>query len=150
MGELLSRRSVFYFGSDYTQRVDRYTKALVSAKLHKEDYPSVIRSVAGVVFLGTPHRGSNSQSKASVIASVASAVSLGEHSSLLKAVEKDSEMLADLLHDFTRTVNTMSIPLFCFFEQHKSDVTKVLKSKISKMVMPSVKVRQYVPGAFLS
>ncbi|KAI9695891.1 MAG: hypothetical protein M1836_006008 [Candelina mexicana] len=118
---------------------DGITNALVSAKLHEEDYPSIIRSIAGVVFLGTPHRGSNSQSKASVIASIASAVSLGEHCNLLKVVDKDSEMLADLLHDFTRTVNTLSIPLFCFFEQHKSDVAKVLKFKGSKMLMPSVK-----------
>ncbi|MCJ1357990.1 MAG: hypothetical protein MMC33_007988 [Icmadophila ericetorum] len=111
----------------------------VSAKLHEEDYPCVIRSTVGVIFLGTPHRGSNSQSKASVIASIASAVLLGEHSSLLKVVEKDSEVLADLLHDFTRTVNTVSIPLFCFFEQHKSDVGKILKFKGSKMLMPSIK-----------
>lgn len=116
----------------------------MSAKLHEEDYFSIIRSTAGVVFLGTPHRGSNSQSKASVIASIASALSLGEHSSLLKMVEKDSEMLADLLHDFTRTVNTISIPLFCFFEQHKSDVAKVLKFKGSKILVPSVKVRSCV------
>ena len=133
-----------YLSSDYTQRADNMIKALVSAKLHEEDYPSIIRSVAGVVFLGTPHRGSGSQSKASVIASIASAVSLGEHSSLLKVVEKDSEMLVDLLHDFTRTVNTMSIPLFCFFEQHKSDIAKVLKFK----GLPSFKVRRSVPNDF--
>ena len=75
-----------------------------------------------------------------MIANIASAVSLGEQSSLLKAVEKDSEMLVDLLHDFTRTVNTISIPLFCFFEQHKSDVAKVIRFKGSKNLMPSVKV----------
>ncbi|MCJ1472419.1 hypothetical protein MMC13_001067 [Lambiella insularis] len=114
-------------------------KALVSAKLHEEDYPNIIRSVAGVIFLGTPHRGSNSQSKASVIASIASAISYGEHSSLLKVVEKDSEMLADLLHDFTRTVNTVSIPVFCFFEQHRSDVGKILKFKGSRILVPSIK-----------
>jgi len=113
----------------------------VLAKLHEEDYPSIFRSVAGVIFLGTSHRRSNSQLKASVIASIASAVSLGEHSSLLKVVAKDSEMLADLLHDFTRIVNTMSILLFCFFELHKFDVAKVLKFKGSKMLMSRVKVR---------
>ena len=79
-----------------------------------------------------------------MIASIASAVLLGEHSSLLKVVEKDSEVLADLLHDFTRTVNTVSIPLFCFFEQHKSDVGKILKFKGSKMLMPSIKVSLYI------
>ena len=115
-------------------------QALVSAKLHEEDYPNIIRLVAGIIFLGTPHRGSNSQSKASVIASIASAVSYGEHSSLLRVVEKDSEMLADLLHDFTRTVTTISIPLFCFFEQYKSDVGKVLKFRGSKILIPTIKV----------
>ena len=79
-----------------------------------------------------------------MIANIASAVSLGEQSSLLKAVEKDSEMLGDLLHDFTRTVNTISIPLFCFFEQHKSDVTKVIRFKGFKNLMPSVMVQQYI------
>ncbi|KAL8937621.1 MAG: hypothetical protein Q9216_004336 [Gyalolechia sp. 2 TL-2023] len=113
-------------------------KALVSAKLHEEDYPSVIKTVAGIVFLGTPHRGSNSQSKASVIASIASSVALGEHSSLLKVLDKDSEILTDLLHDFTRTVGAIGIPLFCFFEQHKSDVSKVLRFKGAKSFIPSV------------
>jgi len=127
-------------------QVANIQQALVSAKLHEEDYPCIVRSVAGIIFLGTPHRGSNSQSKASLIASIASAVSLGEHSSLLKVVEKDSEMLVDLLHDFTRTVNTISIPLFCFFEQHKSDIAKILRFRGSKLIMPSVKVRQYLYG----
>lgn len=99
----------------------------------------MVQSTAGLVFLGTPHRGSNSQSKAAVIASIASALGCGEDSSLLKSVEKDSEMLNDLLHDFTRTVNTAVIPLFCFFEQHKSDVAKILRPKGS--FFPVYKVR---------
>lgn len=103
------------------------------AKLHDGDFPGVIQSAAGIVFLGTPHRGSPSQSKASIIATVASAFNCGEKSALLRAVEKDSEMLQDLLHDFTRTVNTAAIPLFCFFEQHKSDVAKILKPRGSHL-----------------
>ena len=117
-------------------------QALVSAKLHLEDYPDVIKATAGVIFLGTPHRGSNSQSKAAVIATIVSALGCGENSNLLKAVEKDSEMLNDLLHDFTRTVNIAAIPLFCFFEQHKSDIAKVLKPK--SFLTPTYKVREIV------
>lgn len=134
--ERVSRERMVHHDLD----ADIVVKALVSAKLHEEDYPSFVRSVAGVVFLGTPHRGSSLQSKASVIASIASAVGLGEQSSLLKIAEKDSEMLADLLHDFTRTVDSMSMPLFCFFEQHKSDVARVLKPRGLKKLIPSVKV----------
>ncbi|KAI4273225.1 MAG: hypothetical protein LQ337_004785 [Flavoplaca oasis] len=66
-------------------------------------------------------------------------MALGEHSNLLKVLDKDSEILADLLHDFTRTVNTVAIPLFCFFEQHKSDIAKVVKFKGAKMLMPTLK-----------
>ncbi|KAI9763363.1 MAG: hypothetical protein M1840_000555 [Geoglossum simile] len=106
-------------------------KALLNARLHEEDYPDIIRSVAGIIFLGTPHRGSSSQSAASLIATIASSLHCGERSSLLKAVEKDSEMLTDLVYDFTRMVNIASIPLFCFFEQHKSDIAKVVKPKVS-------------------
>ena len=95
--------------------------------------------MAGIIFLGTPHRGSQTQSKASIIAKIASILGQGEQSSLLKAVEKDSEMLNDLVHDFTRVVNKASIELFCFFEQQKSDVTKILKPKSS--FRPEYRVR---------
>ncbi|KAL8882048.1 MAG: hypothetical protein Q9198_000878 [Flavoplaca austrocitrina] len=107
--------------------------ALIMAKLHDGDFPGVIQSAAGIVFRGTLHRGSPSQSKASIIATVASAFNCGEKSSLLRAVEKDSEMLQDLLHDFTRTVDTAAIPIFCFFEQNKSDISKILKPKGSHL-----------------
>ncbi|OBT55313.1 hypothetical protein VE04_04045 [Pseudogymnoascus sp. 24MN13] len=102
-------------------------KATILAKLHDDDYPDMLRCIAGIVFLGTPHKGSASQSKAAIIASVASAFGKGEMTSLLKAVEKDSEMLNDLVHDFTRVVNRGAIPLFCFFEQKRTDVAKIFK-----------------------
>lgn len=81
------------------------------------------------MFLGTPHRGSKSQSVAFLISSIASALNIGEQSSLLTTVEKDSEILTDLLYDFVRVANVASIPLFCFFEQHKSDIAKVVQRK---------------------
>jgi hypothetical protein len=54
-------------------------------------------------------------------------MNLGEKSSLLELVKKDSESLRDLLNDFSLIVNTESIPLFCFFEQYRSNVTAVVK-----------------------
>jgi hypothetical protein len=109
------------------------------AKLHDEDYLNIFHSVAGIIFLGTPHRGSQTQSKASIIASIASTIGQGEQSSLLKAVEKDSEMLNDLVHDFTRVVINASIRLSCFFEQQKSDVAKILRPQSS--YFPKYRVR---------
>ncbi|PGH18658.1 hypothetical protein AJ80_04405 [Polytolypa hystricis UAMH7299] len=102
-------------------------KALLLAKLHEEDYPGIFKCTSGIVFLGTPHRGSSFQSPASVIASVASALGLGKKSQILSVLEKDSESLADLVYDFARTVRTGNIEIFCFFEQRESDVSKIVK-----------------------
>ena len=113
-------------------------QAVVISKLHVEDFPGIAKSLAGVVFLGTPHKGSKWQSPAGVIAAVASTLGLGEERNLMKIVQKDSEMLQDLVQDFTRTANRSSVPLLCLFEQLKSDITKPIKGKNS--LIPAYKV----------
>ncbi|KAL1867896.1 hypothetical protein Daus18300_006171 [Diaporthe australafricana] len=107
-------------------------KAIIIARLHNSDYGGISDAISGVVLLGTPMRGSNSQSKAAMLASVASAMKFGEKSSLLRCIEKDSEMLKDILHDFTRLVNVQNIQLVCFFEQFKSDIAKPVRPKSMK------------------
>jgi hypothetical protein len=66
-----------------------------------------------------------------------------EPTGLIKVVEKDSEMLNDLIHDFTRVVNKASIPLFCFFEQRKSNLARMMKPM--DRFLPQLKVRSLVP-----
>lgn len=121
-------------------------KALVTAKLQCETYLEIINATAGVVFLGTPHRGSKSQSKASIIAAIASAMDLGEKTSILKIVETDSEPLRDLVYDFSLTVNTVSIPLFCFFEQRATDVAAILRPKKWYHLKYEVGLKSLVPS----
>lgn len=74
-----------------------------------------------------------------MIATIASIVGIGEKSQVLKSVEKDSDALNDMIHDFTRLANASSIPLFCFFEQHKSDAAKLFKPK-GTHIWPTYKV----------
>ena len=74
-----------------------------------------------------------------MIATIASMVGIGEESQILKSVEKDSDALNDMVHDFTRLANASSIPLFCFFEQHKSDAAKPFKPK-GAHIWPTYKV----------
>jgi len=92
-----------------------------------------------VVFLGTPHKGSATQSKAAIIANIASVFGQAESTGLLKAVEKDSEMLNDLVNDFTRVVNKAAVPLFCFFEQRKSNLARMMKPM--DRFLPQLRVR---------
>ena len=104
-------------------------QALIKAKLRQNDYPNIYLSVAGCVFLGTPFKGTKSQSKASLLAEMAQAVGLGTNSGLVKLLEEGSETLKELLHDFSMLAGEARMRLFCFFEQHESDVAKMLSKK---------------------
>lgn len=100
-------------------------KALLFAKLRQSDFPDIFTRVVGSVFLGTPFRGTKSQSKASVFASLAKLFGLGENSNLLRLLKEDSETLRDLLHDFSLLATEAKMRMFCFFEQHESDLVKL-------------------------
>ena len=68
---------------------------------------------------------------------MAKTVGLGVNSGLLKLLEEGSEMLKDLLSDFSSLAREVNMQLFCFFEQHESDMmnmafkTSHLKHKVS-------------------
>ncbi|KAF2732598.1 hypothetical protein EJ04DRAFT_306080 [Polyplosphaeria fusca] len=102
-------------------------KALLTARLRQNDFPSIFPWVAGCVFLGTPFYGTPSQDKALVLAKMAETIGLGVPSHLLKLLEKDSETLTRMLHEFVRLSNDAQIRNFCFFESEKSDLIGVLK-----------------------
>jgi len=69
---------------------------------------------------------------AAIIAAMASALGYGEQSNLLNAVERDSNVLSDLLWDFTRVSGICSTPLFCFFEPLTSEI---MSSEVSKEII---------------
>ena len=101
-------------------------KALLAAKLRQSDYPNIFASVVGCVFLGTPFRGTKSQSKASLLAEMAQSIGLGMNSGLVRILEEGSETLKDLLYEFVGIAKEANMRLFCFFEQHESDMMRLL------------------------
>ena len=101
-------------------------KALVSAQLRQLDYPNLITSVIGCVFLGTPFRGTKTERKATCLAKMAESIGFGVTSGLLTMLEYGSEMLRDLLSDFSSLARESNMHLFCFFEQHASDMLNMM------------------------
>lgn len=101
-------------------------QALLAAKLRQSEYPNIFMSVVGCVFLGTPFRGTKSQTKASLLAEMAQSLGLGVNSGLVRLLEEGSEVLSDLLDDFVTVAKEANMRLFCFFEQHESDLIKLL------------------------
>lgn len=61
-----------------------------------------------------------------VLAEMAETIGMGAPSSLLKLLEKDSEVLNRMLDEFVRLSNDAQIRVFCFFESQKSDVAALL------------------------
>jgi hypothetical protein len=91
-------------------------KALITSRLRQNLFPSIFPSVAGCIFLGTPFKGTKTQSKAMVLAGMAETIGMGVPSSLLKLLEDGSEILNRMLDEFVRLVNDAQIRVFCFFE----------------------------------
>ena len=63
-------------------------RALLTAQLRESDYLNIFMSVVGCIFLGTPSRGTKSQSKATLLAETAETVELGVNFGLLRVVEE--------------------------------------------------------------
>lgn len=57
---------------------------------------------------------------------MAQTVGLGVNSGLVKLLKEGSEALGDLLDDFVTVAKEANMRLFCFFEQHESDMLKLL------------------------
>lgn len=87
--------------------------------MNHEESPLLARSLAGIVFLGTPHRGSSAQagSVPAALAAVAAASGCGTLDHLQTVLEKENGPLVNLAWEFARLAVVHHIPLFCFFEQ---------------------------------
>ena len=97
---------------------------MVSANSQGDSFHYLALSTVGVVFLGTPHRGSKAAKWGDIVAKTAKALGLGSEDSILKDIREDSEHSRDLLYEFTLWAKRASLTLICFFEQHKTDYAK--------------------------
>jgi hypothetical protein len=93
----------------------------VSAAVHGGPFQYLATSTIGVVFLGTPHRGTKAAKWGEIIAKTGDAFGFSTESRILKDLSQDSEALMDLLYNFTLWLFRLSVPTVCFFEQHETD-----------------------------
>lgn len=78
-------------------------------------YPNTL----GVVFLGTPHRGSDKAGIATVKAAVARLSLRPSRNKLLSTLKQDSDILEAQRQDFTRISTKMD--LVCVYEELRTD-----------------------------
>ena len=111
-------------------------RAIITARMHREDWIVTSRSsnqeakdivdcIAGIIFLGTPFRGSKAQSYAKLIGNIMSHFNRG-NSKIYELTDAKSQEQKDQLNNFVRVINRQAIPICCFYEQHKSELSRVL------------------------
>ena len=94
----------------------------------------MIDCVAGFVFLGTPFTAPRAQSYASIIAKVLASVDWGSS----EIYETSSQELRQQRKDFVRIVNRQHIPLYCFYEQHRANIARVIGAPIGHNVSNAI------------
>lgn len=106
----------------------------MSANSYGGTFQYLATSTVGVVFLGTPHRGTKASKWGEWIASTGKWFGLGMEDAILKDLREDSEVLSDLLYNFTLWLFRMSVPTVCFFEMHKTDYGQKVGGSWKEMV----------------
>ena len=77
------------------------------------------RCTIGVVFLGTPHRGSDLTPFATIVANILKAGGKRVNREILQLLNRDSEVLADVEESYAEWLrkNKGRFDLTCFFEE---------------------------------
>ncbi|KAJ5753768.1 uncharacterized protein N7511_007921 [Penicillium nucicola] len=108
----------------------------ILSAFRRPSYQDIAESCAGVVFLGTPHRGSAAATWGAMIACLAPA-GLDSEIRILKDLEEHSGALTDRLHEFSCWLFSESVPVVCCFEQLKTDYSSRI-GYIGKLLSPNM------------
>ncbi|KAJ3876592.1 Alpha/Beta hydrolase protein [Lentinula edodes] len=85
-------------------------------------YNSIINSVSGIVFLGTPHQGGNGVDTARFVANFVRAFNIDVRVDLIKSLDPKSMVLFDLTDDFRQLVSSKGIEIASLFETKKTKI----------------------------
>ncbi|KAH3999857.1 hypothetical protein HBH64_072750 [Parastagonospora nodorum] len=114
-------------------------RALNLAKMQQDAYPGVFDSTVGIVFLGTPHRGTQSFTQDSALfAAIAASSDLSRklETGVLESIASDNGALLDVTDDFVRLCIGGGPLITCFFEQRPSKLGKIVgKDDIDEFIV---------------
>jgi len=83
-------------------------------------FDSIINSVGGVIFLGTPHRGGNGVDTATFVANFVRVFNVNVRVDLIKSLDPSSMVLFDLTDDFRQLIAAKGIGISTLFEIKKT------------------------------
>jgi hypothetical protein len=77
----------------------------------------IFSATRGIIFLGTPHRGSSMTSLARVVASVAKVVLRNTNNNLIRDLERDSPTLDRIRDNFSQILDKRTLSVWTFVEE---------------------------------
>jgi Putative serine esterase (DUF676) len=90
----------------------------------KNNLKYITLNTCGILFLGTPHRGSKASSWGKMLAKGASVLGFGSEIRLLQTLERSSERLDLLLTDFSAMARELRLEIVCFYEVLETQLGK--------------------------
>lgn len=108
-------------------------------------HSEIAASTAGVIFLGTPHRGCGFATWGKIITSLASPLIHCEDR-ILKSLEDQSDVLVQRLHEFSRWLFSESVPVVCCFEKFHTDYSRRVGMGKSGIISTLVRLIQLALG----
>jgi triacylglycerol esterase/lipase EstA (alpha/beta hydrolase family) len=97
-------------------------QALISARVDPK-HQSINEHTIGIVFLGTPHRGSQTAAYASLLANIATFVMNVQRPSLLQALKLNSDELLKLTSNFRHELDKYNV--VSFYERRRTGIGRV-------------------------
>ena len=77
----------------------------------------IFRSTYGIIFLGTPHRGSSQAGLGILAANVCRAMFQDVNAGILRSMEQDSEVLERIREAFERVLTQEEVKAYSFVEE---------------------------------
>lgn len=106
------------FGTNRPEYLSPFIQALDNSRRsqHQPKYLRIYESTKGIIFLGTPHRGSGSAEWAQIISDLARFALQDSNTSILRGLSPNSELLENLQNSFLQILEDGKIHVHSFYE----------------------------------
>ncbi|KAI8959297.1 hypothetical protein F5Y11DRAFT_306744 [Daldinia sp. FL1419] len=94
-------------------------KIMLKTSDDQPTYQDLIKSTGGVIFLGTPHRGSTAADRGLLVANLARFAFLKSNDRILRALRAESDILESYRDSFNHLLHKVQLHVYSFYETER-------------------------------